>query len=159
MSAFLLPEWEKKTEPYHLTIGDVYELKEGKSIHFYCLDRNWTEMVSFNNGDDVEYKASDVLQNNYRAIFYKDYGIRGETKWFFNDGTFRIENTVWHVDLGHIWCPLDEDDKVPLFLECFDVGKLAGVKAEHLPLNTKIGWRGPCILKENLNKVGLIKKS
>lgn len=155
LSPLTIEEWEKKSKPYYLTIKNIMDMKENKKYKILHIDRNFHDLVD-NNTMGIS-KASYIFRNNYTSVFTKSNNINGTTKWIFDDGDTQTEETQWHVDLGHIWYPL-QNGYVPPEDEqgIFEIGKYAGKHWTELPKNTYLGWRGPCILLKDVNSIGYI---
>jgi hypothetical protein len=150
-----IEKWEQKSIPYHLTIKDIMDMKENKKYNLFHIDRNFYDFV------DMDTKGINlptfIFRKNYKSIFTKSKDISGTTEWIFSDNDRRTDDTVWHIDLGHIWYPL-HNGYVPLedSMGLFNIGEHAGKHWTELPKTTRIGWRGPCMLMSDINKVGNI---
>ena len=146
-------------------------MKVNKTYEILHIDRNFFD--SFNAAElRGEHKASDLMSGNYFSKYTKHpwpnlnssscqyyAGISGTTVLDYGDGESSVElQTQWHVDLGHMWYPL-YNGRVPVVCEdiqWFTLGQHSGKHWTSLPKDMKVGWRGPCILKKNMNVIGEI---
>lgn len=156
-NAFTVKEWMKESEKFHLTINDVLKLDAGKPHKLLHLDRNFYELIDHNAEKGV-HKASKITRGNYFSEYIKtkDNDIAGSSKWLLDTKDAHTDATRWHVDLGHIWYPLNDEGTVPKFDKdgIYDLGTDAGKHWTALSKETHMGWRGPCMLAADVDKVG-----
>ena len=121
--------WHQITKPYHFTIRDVHILKKGDSIDVIFLNDSFLEL--HNKHLNTVYTPRTFFRtkelNSYKYIH--DEGLKGSIK------------------LGKDWKPFswEIENKNGKFVS-FD-------SSENSPiyLNTRIGWKGPCVLSKNLD--------
>lgn len=158
-NAFTVKEWVKESEKFHLTIDDVLKFKKGERVKLLHLDRNFYDLLDYEAGEGV-HKASKITRGNYFSEYTKakDNDIAGSSTWLMDTKECYTDATRWHVDLGHIWYGLNEGYVPRIDVQgIFEIGEHAGKHWTALPKDTCIGWRGPCILAADIDKVGCIE--
>jgi hypothetical protein len=141
---------------YHMTIKDVIDIPKGEEREIFFMDRNIIDIAD-RNEKNVEMLPSDFFKDCYFIKFIKtDDGIRGTWFWnkhYLDDVGNCPEHKEFDIDLGTFWYPL-KDNKVPVNDQQGIVrfGKNAGKHYSSFPNNVRLGWRGPMMLKENMNK-------
>jgi hypothetical protein len=132
----------------HLRISDIVNMPIGTSIELLCFDSSsYTNMTSLDS--NVLYPIEDLLELVTTIQFTKTgNGIIGLINNVDN------ESVVFEFDIEYqpnTWYPLtnnslpfkDEDNIV-------DFGNLAGMSYLAFSANTRIGWRGPVVIKSTL---------
>lgn len=152
-------EWVKRTSlPYHLTIRDIEQLELNKPTNIFLMDRNVydTSLDEGNNPKNKAIKPSSFFRKGYYITFTKkEEGIKG--KWIFNIEPNNSYNKEFDINLGTVWYPL-KNDKVPErdWQGLFDLSKYYNMHYSDFPRDTKLGWRGPMMLVQNMDKCGYI---
>tara|TARA_Y100000389_G_C17454810_1_gene517366 strand:+ start:828 stop:1430 length:603 start_codon:yes stop_codon:yes gene_type:complete len=153
-------EIRKISRNYHLTIKDILELPIGTSIDIFCMDRNLFDFCIYEEHNKI-ISADKFFRNGYIIHYTKINGLIGYWK-FINITDDIPEQREFDIDVGTFWYPLF-NNKVPK--EDFDMMfkipiNFAGKHYTELPLDTRIGWRGPCMLLKNVKKLPkiLLKK-
>lgn len=123
-----------------LKISDIKKLKKGEKIKVILLDRNIGDYIS------SEKKGKKISTIKYLKEFHlaeyiqnEDYGLTGKLihtlggteGGCYDNWTWEINIRKWDKDM--YWGPID----------CLG-------KNKKIPENTKVGWRGPSILLEDL---------
>lgn len=137
---------------YHLTIKDVLNFEIGKPVKIFLLDRNMFDPSCDNNAINTPLLPSVFFRNCYFIEFTRRDGLYGECKWLFNNKT--EYNFEFHVCMPTCWYPL-KNNRVPIRdeQEIFEIHPaFAGKHYTELPKDTLLGWRGPMMLYENIDK-------
>ena len=145
------------SKPYHLTIGDVLNFPVGKIIRIYFLDRNMFDLSCDDQINPIgqPIRPSEFFRRGYFIDFTRRDDLKGTWRWTFDDYTYTDNDREFDLALGeHLWYPM-KDSKVPEkdWQGIFTIPEdFAGKHYQELPLNTKIGWRGPMMLASNMDK-------
>ena len=117
------------------------------------MDRNLFDSCIYEERINKIIKAEKFFNNGYIIKYKRIDGLIGKWKFLnFNDSYKQRE---FDLDLGEFWYPLvnncvPEND----FQDLFDIPDFfAGKHYNEFPLNTRIGWRGPCMLLEDVKKL------
>lgn len=147
-------EWCEASRPYHLTIKDILELPVGKKIYIFTLDRNYMDLSCdlIYNPINKPILPSQFFKRGYFWTFVKkEPGIQGEFIWIRDEsgrhGEFDIE-----YQPGEWYCL--KDDRLPAkdWQGIFDFKDKGGKHYADFPLETRLGWRGPMLLVEDMDK-------
>jgi hypothetical protein len=140
---------------YHLTIKDILAFPVGETYRFFFLDRNMFDVSCDTkyNELNVPTKPSTFFRNGYYIDFTRREGIQGDWKWGFDSESSSI-GEEFHVDMNTGWYPF-RNNHVPIkdSQGIFTIPEdFAGKHYSELPEDTRIGWRGPMMLTENMDK-------
>ncbi len=149
----------------HLTIADVKKMLPEDQIDVVIWDRNFEEYWIWNNAENEKpYEPQIFFKSNHHKITYK-----GDMKWdiHFNFGE-TIEHPI-HLDVSElntywIWCAIDgTDGKIHITNEIVKNGEKIPPhwKPKHIHWtefsdNTRVGWRGPMMLWDELNNLSSV---
>lgn len=135
------------TEPYHLRISDIRKLKKGDKIEITTFDRNVWDVALDGIEENKAYEAADFFARGYKAVYTHNRGLSGKIRFADIDDSDR----PFEWDLEYVrgrWYPLhkgriegDEYWTIP------DVYKKSW---SEYPTDTRVGWRGPCVLTKSL---------
>ena len=114
--------------------------------------------------DDIANKSLapiDFFKNCHFISFTKYEGIRG--KWKFNHNPKTSHKKEFDIDLGEFWCPLRNDKIFGEFMietddedKILDIINNVGENYTDYPPGTRLGWRGPMMLVQDMGKCGNI---
>jgi hypothetical protein len=145
------------SRPYHLTIQNILNLSNGDSIEIFFMDRNVMDISCDKeyNEENIPIKPSHFFRNCNYITFTKKEGIIGDWDWHCTLLTKKLtyKEREFDIDLGDFWYPL-KNNKVPESNEydLFDLSKYSGKHYSEFSPDTRIGWRGEMMLKENMDK-------
>lgn len=147
-------DFVKISSPYHMKIKDVLNLPIGKPVCIFFLDRNMFDLscdVKYNK-INVPTKPSHFFKNGYYIEFTRRLGIFGTWKWTYDNHI--DEGREFDIKLSNgIWYPLNSGHILKQKETFFDIPKkFINKHYTKLPVNTYIGWRGPMMLAENMDK-------
>ena len=116
------------------------------------MDRNLFYSGIYKDRINKIIKAENFFSDGYIIKYKRTNGLIGEWKFLNFDDNYSLRE--FDLDFGRFWYPL-VNNKVPKFDDdWFSVPeKFAGKHYNEFPLNTRIGWRGPCMLLEDLKKL------
>ena len=150
--------WIRDYRLYHLTIGDILKCSVGDELDVVIFDRNFEESGIWDKlHPDVEYDPTEFFKYNHHKLKYN-----GDMKWdiIFNWGkTFEhpIHLNVEHLATRWTWVVLGEDGFVDIAERLPDddkktdnIRKSVRLHWNGFPSRTRIGWRGPIMLWEDL---------
>lgn len=160
-------KWLDATQEYHLTIKDICEIPVGESIDIFFMDRNVLDTSA-----DIDYNQPNenidpqiFFRNSYFIKFTKREanGILGDWEWYW-DGKQNVQkidaygtNQQREFDINYNptnWYPL-KNNKLP---KCdsqgfANFGAVAGQHYSTFNAKTRLGWRGPMMLRQNIKKM------
>jgi hypothetical protein len=149
-----IDKWIEQYRKYWITIKDIEKLKPNEKIKLLVLDRNvYDSLDKFKKGQ--LYKPEKFFVNN-SAIYWKNNNdsLSGKIKYKWQKGSepaydfeFDIEykKNSWYPLINGILLARDHQG----FLELLGKDK----NWLEFPKSTHIGWRGPMIMWNNLNKI------
>ena len=153
-------KWIENNDSQMLTIGDLKKWKIGTSKEVAIFDRNFEEYKILNLPENKKYKPSYFFSANKHTITYI-----GDLNWIIHypsgeDNQHRVEIDVKKYDNGWTWMPVDCDGPYLTLDSISSNGRIINVpknkqKRIHLSKldnSTKIGWRGPIMLWDDLRK-------
>jgi hypothetical protein len=150
-------EFVKESRKYHLTIGDVLSFPVNEKKHIFFMDRNMYDISC-----DIKYnpvglpiRPSHFFRKGYYINFTRITGLHGIWEWLYDSDPHIDNDREFDVDMDRCWYPL-EYDHVPNIDEqgVFKIPKkFAGKSYTQLPKDTRLGWRGPMMLVENMDKL------
>jgi hypothetical protein len=146
-------EIKKVSRNYHLTIKDILDLPIGKPIEIFCMDRNLFDFCIYKDRINIKMSAENFFNEGYIIKYEKTHGLIGKWKFLNFDDDYFIRE--FDIDLGSFWHPLF-NNKVPERDADFKQKMPIKFRKKHyseLPLDTRIGWRGPCMLLEDVKKL------
>ena len=155
--------WEEETRSLHATIQTIKDIPIGKSQIYLCLDRNAGELVHDNL--KINYKIGHKIRPS--MVFHNNYFIKYTKTGEGLDGTFIIACGIGKIndpikdirkDLDIEYAP---DCWYPMkngYLPAKDnqrIIKLLGVSKQWSSFkpSTRLGWRGPMIPIELIDKI------
>ncbi len=142
-------------EKHALKISDVKKLKKGDKISVILFDRNIGDYL--HGTPQGTQSTKEYLEKMHLATFTQgeDYGITGSLYLFdigeeFSDWTWQI-NVAKYNDKSY-WSPIDDscscgDHPASEYLREFRENPV------NIPGETKVGWRGPAILAEDIQNM------
>jgi hypothetical protein len=155
-------KWVDLSSTFHLTIQDILYIPSGSSKLIFFLDRNIFDISCDidTNPINTSIIPSIFFRNNYQILFTKlNNGIKGTWTWRYPDANTKSENKEFDINylMGkhNSWYPL-HNNSVPthnIYTNKPLNSKFDGLNILELPLNTKIGWRGPMIYMEDIDKL------
>lgn len=157
-----LYEYIKYTTYDHFTLGDFRRMKVGDTIHAILWDRNFEEMGNIWNKkeEDKRYVPSDMFSDMHYTLTKKD-----DVSWDITYPFGETNNHPIHVSVSHLptnwkYMEINKDDHM-LHIErdvCKDDKKLpTHWQSKHIHMddlhdNIEVGWRGPMMLWNILEK-------
>lgn len=148
--------WVKESSsPYHLTIADILSFPVGEAVKLFLMDRNVFDMSWCNDMNPPGVVTTP--QHFFRSCYYVNFtrtgdGIVGNWEWPELNRTDQARE--WDIEFApSCWYPL-EDDHLPIrVLQGFsDLGNTSARHWRDFPASTRIGWRGPMMLKKDMEK-------
>ena len=138
---------------YHLTIKDILDLPIGESIEIFCMDRNLFDFCINKDRIDKIIKAENFFSDGYIIKYKRINGLIGKWKFLNIDNNYSLRE--FDIDLDTFWYPLVYNRVLKTdFDDIFCIPeKFSGKHYNDFPLNTRIGWRGPCMLLEDVKKL------
>lgn len=138
---------------YHLTIKDILDLPIGESIKIFCMDRNLFDFCINKDRIDKIIKAENFFSDGYIIKYKRINGLIGKWKFLNIDNNYSLRE--FDIDLDTFWYPLVYNRVLKTdFDDIFYIPeKFSGKHYNEFPLNTRIGWRGPCMLLEDVKKL------
>lgn len=147
-----LSETSKK---YHLTIEDVKKFDLNKPMNIFLMDRNILNRCcdAKINEKCKSIKPSVFFRNAYFITFTKiknKDGIIG--KWIFNKNPNNSYIKEFDILLENFWYPL-KNNKInkEYHQEIDELDKYAGKNINEFSKKTKLGWKGPMMLMQNMD--------
>ena len=154
-------DWIDENHDQQLSIADVDNLKPGDKLDVCVFDRNFAEYGMWDKYTAFKgYDAEDILQFNRMTLHYK-----GNYTWDLimpTTGTFEhpFHLCVEHLGTNWCWSVLNVDDaKIHMTNNIFKNGdehddwKPIHMHYDDFPKTTRVGWRGPIMLWENVSKM------
>ncbi len=148
MPALSSSEWLEATIRYHISIRDILSVERNSSINLFCMDRS---ILKSRGVAHSPRKPSIFFKDAHFVTFTKLEGIRG--RWLFNSNprtTYLQEFYVYIRETGE-WAMLRED-RVFHSRE----KKYIGMHYSEFPDDTRIGWRGPMMLRKNMDNCPMV---
>ncbi len=138
-----LAQWVVDTLQYHITMRDILAMPQDTSINLFCMDRS----ISRSRGGQPPKKPSIYFKDAHYVTFTKIGGIRG--KWLFNSNprTTYLQEFYVYIQETDEWAML-RDDRIFHSKE----KKYVGRHYTEFPEDTRIGWRGPMMLRKNMDR-------
>jgi len=135
----------QETDPFHLRIDDIIKLNPGDQIDVLCLDRNIFDTTSHNE-ENIVMSVKKFFQASYQGTYTHVTGLKGTFK--FTNIDYEDQNFEFHIEWKKDnWYPLKngklESDEQFIFPSEFENRSWESFSSE-----TRIGWRGPMILKK-----------
>ncbi len=146
--------WIESTKAFHITKEKILAMKKGEVENFLCLDRNSCDAYYDTNiqTQGVAKTPREFFRNNLVMKFTYQEGLKGSS--FFN---YQKENEPEIVFEFHIeyqpdyWYPLQNGEL--LGDKRFIIPENMKGSWEKIPIQTRIGWRGPMIRINDLDKL------
>jgi hypothetical protein len=149
-----LSKWIEKNKKYYLTINDIIKLEPYKKIKLLVLDRNIYDDTDVFIEAKLYKPESFFIKNS--AIFWKTTDLQGKIYYKWQDEYNNKEPYDFEFEIEYKkgnWYPLKNGilpakDEQNMF-------QLLGKNKHYLefPKTTHIGFRGPMILWNKLNKL------
>ena len=153
-------DYIKISKPYHLRISDIKKLRPGDELDVVIWDRNFEEYHIWTNCEpDKNYDSKEFFKANRHKITYQ-----GHMTWAIH---FPYGETIQHpvhlstsgLETNWKWCSI-ENGYVNITNEVLkssetipDYWQPKHLHWTEFPETTRIGWRGPIMLWENLDKM------
>lgn len=150
-SALDMDEWIQTTEPHHLRIQDILNLKPGEQLEVIHLDRNIHDTCEHYNKREIIKPPLEFFEGSV-AVYTHESDLKGQIYFpeirEYMDFEFHVE-----YDSG-CWYPF-ENGQLPLTdpQSFSNFGDKSGWTWQMFPQNTRIGWRGPMIIKSKLSSL------
>lgn len=153
-----LTEWIKHAADQCFTIGDIKRLNPGDTVMFLTLHRNFTDTVlEINvNPPGIMRLPKDFFRYNF-AKYTHITDLRGNLVFYFNglDNTgYVINNFEFHIEYApECWYPVENS-----YFPESDIQGVCDFKFDRpihwseFPDKTRIGYRGPMLTVEKMNK-------
>ncbi len=148
----------------HLTIEDVMNWEVGHEADVVIWDRNFEEYWIWDNAEEEKlYDPKEFFRKNRHKLTYKGNMV-WDIHFIFNE-TF--EHQV-HLDVAGLptnwtWCVLDDDGTINITSERLKEGEEIPPERKPIcmhwtefPTSTRVGWRGPIMLWDDLDKYGKV---
>lgn len=159
-STVSLEEWYDLTEPYHLHIKDIVSMSIGDRKKILLLDRNFFD--PFDYPRRRTYTIKQALKKMNVVEYIHIHQLAGIAKWLSPDQDTLDE--PFEFDIGIPKPPTGDDHyrflgvrhgraQVNPHTRSYDVDTLVGACLADKNLKWKVGWRGPCIPLEALEKL------
>ena len=152
--ALPLKLWLIIMEDKHITIKDIIKMNIGESKKLLCLDRNFYDFI---NNTNKPINAKDFFKYNYIVEYTHKNNLKGTLKYLGDWSDNKPQ--MFNFDLEYIknhWYPLNNDGNLPINdLQGFakfpwSKDKIKPVSWKDYSTNTRVGWRGPMILWEDV---------
>ena len=143
------------TVAHHLTIASIRALKPGQRLCLTLFDRNVWDVTLPNVKQNHAYSAVSFFSHSHTATYRHCKGLSGslEISWCDQRHEERQEWNDFEWDLEITpdrWFPLRrgriQDD--PKF--DYRIPPMCKKSWKEYSLSTRVGWRGPCVLTEEL---------
>jgi len=145
--------WLDNSEQFQLTIKDILDIPLNKPVLIFCMDRN---VIDLCDKSTTPLAPSFFFRKNYFFFFTRTEGIIGNWEWTFNKKRIDIEKE-FDINLDTCWYPLKDNQVPDKDEQClFDFGEMAGKSYTDFPPNTKVGWRGPMMMADDMNKLPFV---
>jgi hypothetical protein len=121
-----------------LTIADIKRLPPNKPVNIFLMDRNVLNLSqdSRYNSVDTPTRPSVFFKHGYFITFTKTGGCAG--RWIFNSNPSHTYIKEFDVELGVQWVSAKNNI-------------VAGTSLDDLDTSTRLGWRGPMMLIQNMD--------
>lgn len=134
----------------HITIQDILNLNNNEELDLLCIDRNFYDLIDHNIGKEpMNYKEFFKKSYKLKYIHGKDCYGQGQ----FNDLTPKKFNFELEYNEHQCWYPLNDDGILP---DVNIIGRKMktsyGNNYRDYPTYTRLGWRGPMIKINDINK-------
>ena len=150
-----IDKWYKNSRKYWITINDIEQLlnnKKKNEIIVLMLDRNYLDIAMGHNKKNKSYNVNHFFRfNKYKVIY--DKNLKGKLIYLNKKDPYKV-NFEFEVEYKKDnWYPFINGYLPKNDPQGFD--KLLGKKIHFskFPKNTHIGFRGPMILWENIDKL------
>lgn len=153
-------EFIENCKDKHLTLGDLEKLKFGDTLDVVIWDRNFEECWIWDGAErNVKYDPKYFFRENHHTIKYL-----GDYMWDINfnfGGTYShpVHLDVSSMDTNWKWYAL-ENNEIKITYEVLNKGEKIpkGKKAPYKHItefdkNTRVGWRGPIMLWDELDNL------
>lgn len=125
----------------HLTLEDIKELETGKELDLVVWDRNFEEYKIWKElQPEKVYDPETFFSENRCKCIYK-----GDLKWDIVFGFGQTIQHPLHLNIDDYWLPIDNG--------YVNVPNGPKVLWYAFPDTTRIGWRGPVMLWNQLAKM------
>jgi hypothetical protein len=135
----------EETNLFHLCIDNIRKLNPGDKLEILCLDRNVWDLTMHNEENKV-MSATKFFKKSYQGTYTHIEGLKGT--FLFKDIDDQPQDFEFHIEWEkNRWYPLVDgklqSDEQFTFPEEFE-----NKSWDTFSDNTRIGWRGPMILKK-----------
>jgi hypothetical protein len=150
-----LYDWILIHKDKHLTIKDLSKMEIGKEYDVVIFDRNFDEPIWDGKEEFKLYTPEEMFEDSHHKIIY-----RGNLEWdivFCFGETFRhpVHLDVSHLPTNWTWMAID-NEHIEIKNEIIKEGaempfdRPTKMHWEWFRDDTRIGWRGPIMLWEDL---------
>ena len=156
-----LEKWIERMKPQYLTIGDINKMRKGDTNKFLCIDRNVYDLASKN--DNIPKAPTLFFENNYIVNYTHDTDLKGHVKFECLASKEKYKLFEFHIEyINKHWYPL-KDGMLPNHDAQNIFHHVPTLNNENLirnwkdyPITTHIGWRGPMIPWNCLEKAPMV---
>ena len=149
-------EFIENCRPDHLTLDDVIKWKIGQVTDVVIWDYNFAESwIKYGAIADKHYKPAEFFRYNRRQLVYL-----GDMMWkiIYPSISFEIEHPI-HINVSEYdnkrkWLPLGDDNKIHIMEGNDGTTKDVTMHWSEFPRDTAVGWRGPVMPWDHLQKYG-----
>ncbi len=152
-------------EKYSLKISDIRLLKSGETVNLYLLTYNPYNTNLGSVSKPVKMSTKKYLDDYHFAIYTHIGGMRGklfiprlgivfsEWLWEINSSKYSLDKDS--SDLKNHWSLVfDKCEQCEICRPTHErIGKLFGNDENNIPGNTKVGYKGPVLLAEDISKL------
>ena len=142
-----IQKWFRRADEYMLTIQDILNLEKGDVIDLYIFDKNiWEFTHKINNSHTKTYSPQYYFRNN-TAVYIHDKNLDGTLLFSF---PFPIRDEIFRDFTFSVKPPNSDWSIIDYYGYCFSNYYNSKVHWTTLPKNTKVGWRGPVMNRNNM---------
>jgi hypothetical protein len=167
--ALIFPHWLLICKRFFITIKDIKDMKKGQMSRLFFFDENIKERI--NNAKkktNTKHKVSieALIDTAYTAVFEKDSDLCGSFLWKYTtkrkrnriyrkETVLREDKARWfdvEYDKG-CWQQLNENGVLELDEDNEKFTHLHGKRWDELPEDLLVGWSGPCLKIQDLQRL------
>lgn len=139
-------------KPLHLRIEDIEKWEPGKTYEVAMFHRNYDDYIVNANVelDKYMYPEELCLPVKEKIIYLGDMEIQKRAHPYITERRiYKFELDVSNINSRWVWYPLNKDNKVVIQGHP-DLPPESSWDFEAFPKDTRVGWRGPMMLWEDL---------